>query len=113
MIFLCSLGLTSYIYTARYVDMSKLERHAEQFGALGHPARLALLRHVVQAGSEGITTTELQSKVDLPWTTLNHHLARLVSAGLVTAERNGKFAYHTAAYAALKMLTDFLWEDCC
>ena len=67
------------------MDMSKLERHAEQFGALGHPARLALLRHVVQAGPEGVTTTELQIKLDLPWTTLNHHLARLVSSGLVKA----------------------------
>lgn len=93
--------------------MSKLERHAEQFGALGHPARLSLLRHVVQAGPEGFTTTELQTKLDLPWTTLNHHLARLVSSGLVKAEREGKYAYHSADYDALKSLTEFLWEDCC
>jgi len=93
--------------------MAKLERHAEQFGALGHPARLALLRQIVQAGSAGITTTDLQTKLDLPWTTLHHHLTRLVSAGLVQAERDGKFAYHSADYVALKTLTDFLWEDCC
>jgi DNA-binding transcriptional ArsR family regulator len=93
--------------------MGKLESHAEQFGALGHPARLSLLRQIVQAGPEGVTTTDLQAKLDLPWTTLNHHLARLVSAGLVNAEREGRFAYHSANYAALKALTDFLWEDCC
>jgi len=93
--------------------MSKVERHAEQFGALGHPARLALLRQIVHAGLGGVTTTDLQAKLDLPWTTLNHHLTRLVSAGLVHAERDGKFAYHTADYGALKALTDFLWDDCC
>ena len=93
--------------------MSKLERHAEQFGALGHPARLALLRQVVQAGVDGVTTTDLQTRLELPWTTLNHHLTRLVSAGLVKAVRDGKFAYHSADYTALKSLTDFLWEDCC
>jgi DNA-binding transcriptional ArsR family regulator len=92
---------------------AKLERHAQQFGALGHPARLALLRLIVQAGGEGVSTTDLQTKLDLPWTTLNHHLARLVGAGLVNAQRDGKFAMHTADYGALKTLTDFLWEDCC
>jgi DNA-binding transcriptional ArsR family regulator len=92
---------------------TKLERHAEQFGALGHPVRLAILRFVVQAGADGATTTDIQAKLDIPWTTLNHHLTRLVNAGLVNAAREGKFAIHTAAYDALKLLTDFLWEDCC
>jgi hypothetical protein len=31
----------------------------------------------------------------------------------VLAQRDGKFAIHTAAYDALKALTDFLWQDCC
>jgi ArsR family transcriptional regulator, arsenate/arsenite/antimonite-responsive transcriptional repressor len=92
---------------------TKLERHAEQFGALGHPARLSLLRYIVQAGSDGISTTELQRKLDMPWTTLSHHLTRLVAAELVKAQRDGKLAIHTANYAALKTLTDFLWQDCC
>jgi DNA-binding transcriptional ArsR family regulator len=93
--------------------MSKLERHAEQFGALGHPARLAILCHVVQRGAQGATPTGLQEKLGIPWTTLNHHLARLVEAGLVRAERDGKSVYHSADYAALKAMTSFLWEDCC
>lgn len=93
--------------------VTKLERHAEQFGALGHPARLAILRYVVQAGADGATTTHIQEKLDIPWTTLNHHLTRLVHAGLVDAQRDGKFAIHTAVYETLKTLTDFLWEDCC
>ena len=94
--------------------MSKLlERRAEQLAALGHPARLALLRKIVQRGPEGVTTTDLQVGLDIPWTTLNHHLDRLVEGGLVATRRNGKFAYHTADYKALRALTDYLWEDCC
>lgn len=94
--------------------MSKLlDRRAEQLAALGHPARLALLRAIVQRGVEGTTTTDLQAKLDIPWTTLNHHLDRLVDGGLVATRREGKFAYHTADYKALRALTDFLWEDCC
>jgi len=104
--------LDSYFYVARYVDV-KLERHADQLAALGHVARLSILRVVVQAGPEGVSTTEIQEKLDIPWTTLNHHLDRMVSAGLVAARREGKFVYHTAEYKELRALTDFLWEDCC
>ena len=95
------------------MDVKALERHAEELGALGHVARLSILRTVVQAGSEGVTTTELQGQLDVPWTTLNHHLDRLVQAGLVEARKDGKSVYHTANYQALRALTDFLWEDCC
>jgi ArsR family transcriptional regulator, arsenate/arsenite/antimonite-responsive transcriptional repressor len=59
------------------------KQHAEQLGALGHPNRLGILRRIVQGGSEGTTTTELQAELDIPWTTLNHHLDRLIGAGLV------------------------------
>jgi DNA-binding transcriptional ArsR family regulator len=90
-----------------------IDKRAAQLAALGHPARLALLREIVQRGPEGTTTTELQEKLDIPWTTLNHHLDRLVDGGLVATRREGKFAYHTADYKALRALTDFLWEDCC
>jgi DNA-binding transcriptional ArsR family regulator len=93
--------------------MSKLDRHALQFSALGHPARLAIVRAVVQSGLEGITTTDLQAKLDIPWTTLNHHLDRLVHAGLVATRREGKFVYHTADYREMRALTEYLWEDCC
>jgi ArsR family transcriptional regulator, arsenate/arsenite/antimonite-responsive transcriptional repressor len=107
-----SVPLTQRIYKARYIGVTaKLDRHAEQLGALGHPARLGILRHIVQA--EGSSTTDLQAKLGIPWTTLNHHLDRLVASGLVATRRDGKFAYHTADYAALRALTDYLWEDCC
>lgn len=95
------------------MTVKKLEHHAEQLAALGHTARLSILRYVVQAGTGGSTTTELQEKLEIPWTTLNHHLDRLVETELVTARREGKFVYHTANYDALKSLTDFIWEDCC
>jgi ArsR family transcriptional regulator, arsenate/arsenite/antimonite-responsive transcriptional repressor len=68
---------------------SKLERHADQLGALGHPVRLSIVRYVVQGGAEG------------------------TSAGLLVSRREGTFIYYRADYDALKTLTDYLWEDCC
>ena len=92
---------------------AKLERSAEQLGALGHPARLSILRYVVQGDAEGTAVGDIQAKLDIPGSTLSHHLDRLASAGLLKARRDGKFIYYRAEYAQLKTLTAYLWEDCC
>ena len=92
---------------------TKLERHAEQLSALGHPVRLTVLRHVVQAGDEGTTAGDIQAHVKLPASTLSHHLKRLVDAGLLTTWGEGTFHFYAADYRALKALTEYLWEDCC
>jgi len=92
---------------------SKLDRHAEQLGALGHPVRLTILRFVVQAGAEGAPAGDIQSRVDLPASTLSHHLRRLLEAGLLKSRGEGTFHYYSAEYPALRALTDYLWEDCC
>lgn len=90
-----------------------LERHAEQLSALGHPVRLRVLRFVVQAGREGASAGDIQSHVDLPASTLSHHLKRLVDAELLATRTEGTFHYYAARYTSLRKLTDYLWEDCC
>jgi ArsR family transcriptional regulator len=92
---------------------SKLDRHAEQLSALGHPVRLKILRFVVQAGPEGSAAGDIQAHVDLAASTLSHHLKRLVDAGVLSTRLDGTFHYYAADYAALRGLTDYLWEDCC
>ena len=92
---------------------AKLERHAEQLGALGHPVRLAVLRFVVQHGVDGASAGDIASHVDLPASTLSHHLKRLVDAGLLTTRNEGTFHYYAPDFGALRALTDYVWEDCC
>ena len=92
---------------------TKLDRHAAELAALAHPARLRALRFVVQAGVTGANAGEIQAHVGLPASTLSHHLKRLVTAGLLTVRGVGTSHVYTAEYAALRRLTDYLWEDCC
>ncbi len=92
---------------------SVLEHHAEQLSALGHPVRLKILRLVVQVGKEGASAGEIQEHVELPASTLSHHLKRLVDASLLISRTEGTFHYYTAAYPSLRSLTDYLWEYCC
>ena len=90
-----------------------VEHHAEQLSALGHPARLAILRFVVQGDPDGTPAGEIQAHVDLPASTLSHHLKRLSSVSLLTARTEGTFIYYRADYSVLRRLTDYLWDDCC
>ena len=92
---------------------TKLERHAEQLAALGSPVRLAILRAIVQGDPEGTVVGDLQAKLDIPWSTLSHHLDRLATAGLLLGRREAKYIYYRAEFPALRALTDYLWEDCC
>lgn len=92
---------------------SKLDRHAEQLSALGHPVRLSILRFVVQAGEAGAAAGEIQGHVDLPASTLSHHLKRLADGGLLKSRSEGTYLYYSVEYPALRALTDYLWEDCC
>jgi DNA-binding transcriptional ArsR family regulator len=95
-------------------DMTaKLDRHAAQLAALGSPVRLAILRLLVQGDPEGTVVGDLQKRLEMPWSTLSHHLDRLTSAGLLVARPEGKFIYYRPDFAALRGLTDYLWEDCC
>lgn len=91
----------------------KLDTHAEQLAALGHPARLAILRHAVHAGPDGAAVGDIQSKLDIPGSTLSHHIDRLSRAGLLQSRREGTFIYYSPVFPALRALTDYLWEDCC
>lgn len=92
---------------------TRLEQHAAQLSALGHPVRLKILRHVVQAGAAGASAGDVMSHVDLPASTLSHHLKRLVDAGLLRSRLEGTYHYYSAEYPALRALTDYVWEDCC
>lgn len=94
-------------------EANRVRGHAVQLGALGHAARLTILRHVVQGDPAGTPAGEIQAKLEIPASTLTHHLERLASAGLLVPRREGTFIYYRADFDQLRLLTDFLWEDCC
>ena len=92
---------------------TKVDLHAEQLSALGHAARLAIVRFVVQGGPDGTAAGDIQTHVDLPASTLSHHLKRLARAGLLRSRSEGTFIYYSPDFDALQQLTAYIWEDCC
>lgn len=86
---------------------------AEGFAALGNRARLRLLRLLVRAGSQGLNIGEIGRLLEMPASTLAHHLAALVRAGLVLQEKRGREILCKADYAALQGVAVYLTESCC
>ena len=86
---------------------------AEGFAALGNRARLGLLRLLVRAGGEGMTVGDAGRRMDMPASTLAHHLAALVRAGLVTQEKRGREVICTAEYRSIRGAAAYLTENCC
>lgn len=86
---------------------------ATSFDALGHEVRLRIFRLLVRAGDDGANVGHLGQALDLPASTLAHHLHALVNAGLVRQERHGREIINRADYVAVNALTAYLTEECC
>lgn len=86
---------------------------AKGLEALGNPTRLEIFQLLVQAGRSGVTMGKLQRALDIPASTLSHHCARLIQAGLVRQERQGRNLICTANYEIMNALLTFLTQKCC
>ncbi len=94
-------------------DSQQIKKVAIALAALGHEARLAVYRLLVRAGHEGLNVGEIGDHLDLPASTLSHHLRALVHAGLVIQEKHGREVFNRPDYDAMMHVTAFLSEECC
>ncbi|MHC4227280.1 MAG: ArsR/SmtB family transcription factor [Planctomycetota bacterium] len=91
----------------------KLEDAAKQLEALGNPTRLAIYRVLIRLGDQGSPVGKIRKKLDIPASTLSHHIAKLVHAGLVTQERDSRSLYCKADFKNMDALMTFLVHNCC
>lgn len=88
-------------------------RYADMFAAIGTEARLRILRLLLAAHPHGLVAGEVQAELDIPASTLSHHLEKLRHEGLVTVQREGTFLRYAANADALRDLLGFLYAECC
>jgi DNA-binding transcriptional ArsR family regulator len=86
-------------------------RYADMFGALGTEPRLRIVR--LAAHPDGLNAGDIQTELDIPNSTLSHHLDKLKNEDLVQAAREGTFLRYTANTGALQELLNFLYAECC
>jgi DNA-binding transcriptional ArsR family regulator len=90
--------------TARYADM---------FAALGAEARLRIVRLLLSAHPDGMIVTDLQAELEIPNSTLSHHLEKLRMEGLVAVRKDKQWLWYSANAEALQDLLGFLYAECC
>ena len=88
-------------------------RFSTMFAALGHEARLAIVRLLLQAHPDGLVAGQLQQELGIPASTLSHHLETLTHDGLIVQSREGRFLRYRTDTDSLRALLDFLYEECC
>ena len=91
----------------------QIEMAAEQLAELGHTTRLGIYRALVKAGNEGLPVSSIQQQLNVPGSTLSHHISRLARVGLLKQVREGRVLRCFAQFAALSELITFLSDECC
>jgi ArsR family transcriptional regulator, arsenate/arsenite/antimonite-responsive transcriptional repressor len=88
-------------------------RFADMFSAMGTEARLRIMQLLLSAHPDGLVVSEIQQELDIPSSTLSHHLDKLKAEGLVRVRRESTFLHYTADTDALRHLLQFLYAECC
>lgn len=81
--------------------------------ALADDTRLAMLRHLVRAGTKGSPAGALASVANASPSRATFHLNALTASGLVKVQKAGRHMIYTADFNAIGRLMGFLLQDCC
>ncbi len=68
---------------------------------------------LLSAHPDGLVVGEIQEELEIPNSTLSHHLDKLRNEGLVQVQRESTFLRYTADTDALQQLLQFLYAECC
>ena len=94
-------------------NSDRVARYADMFSAMGIEPRLRIMQLLLSAHPEGLVVSEIQDELEIPGSTLSHHLDKLKNEDLVRVERNGTFLRYTANTEALREILRFLYAECC
>lgn len=91
----------------------RVARYSDMFSAMGNEPRLRIMRLLLTAHPEGLVVSEIQEEIEIPSSTLSHHLDKLRTEDLVEVKREGTFLRYTTNTSALQELLQFLYAECC
>src|ERR1700688_2474376 len=83
-------------------NSDRVAHYADMFSAMGTEPRLRIMQLLLSAHPEGLVVGEIQDELEIPSSTLSHHLDKLKNEALVQVERKGTFLRYTANTEALR-----------
>jgi ArsR family transcriptional regulator len=102
---------TKSVSTSR--SSERVAKYADMFSAMGTEPRLRIMQLLLTAHPEGLVVGDIQQELEIPNSTLSHHLDKLRTESLVEVKREGTFLRYTANADALQELLQFLYAECC
>ena len=81
--------------------------------AMGTEPRLRIMQLLLSAHPQGLVVSDIQAELEIPNSTLSHHLEKLKNEDLVNVRRESTFLRYTANTEALQELMQFLYAECC
>lgn len=97
----------------KQTETAEIIRYADMLAAMGTEPRLRIMRLLLTAHPDGLVVGDIGSELDIPNSTLSHHLEKLKHEGLVRVRREGTFLWYSANTEALQELLGFLYAECC
>lgn len=94
-------------------DPDNIARYADMLSAMGTEPRLRIMRLLLSAHPDGMVVGEIGEELEIPNSTLSHHLEKLKNEDLVSVKREGTFLRYAANSAGLQDLLGFLYAECC
>ena len=94
-------------------NLENVARYADMFAAMGTEPRLRIMQLLLSAHPEGMVVGDVQAELEIPNSTLSHHLEKLKNEGLVNVRRESTFLRYSANAEALQELLQFLYAECC
>jgi ArsR family transcriptional regulator len=91
----------------------QVARYADMFSAMGTEPRLRIMQLLLCAHPDGLVVGEIQEELEIPNSTLSHHLEKLRAEELVNVRRESTFLRYTANTEVLRELLSFLYAECC
>jgi len=94
-------------------NTQQVAKFADMFSAMGTEPRLRIMQLLLSAHPDGLVVGDIQDELEIPNSTLSHHLDKLRTEDLVEVQREGTFLRYRANTDALQELLQFLYAECC
>jgi ArsR family transcriptional regulator len=78
------------------------------FKALADRHRVKIVNRLLAAGGAAVCVCDFEEMLDLKQPTVSYHLKQLLTAGIVTREKRGSYAYFAIAPDALERIRELL-----
>ncbi len=86
---------------------------AKYLAELGNVTRLRIYIFLIKVGRDGVPVGTIQEHLQIPGSTLSHHLTKLVNVNLISQKRDGRVLNCIANFEIFQSVLDELQQSCC